>query len=183
MCIRDRYYVIYGLKGSPYEDGYYYGRINLPSTYPMSPPSVIMLTPNGRFETNVKLCTSFTSYHPESWNSSWNIQTMLMGLISVMNGREAMLGGIQTSDEDKKKFAAKSLAFNLKQKEFNRIFSTHFPRLGIVTDTTPDDNHVLIDVPRTSDAPRNQRLAKKIVLFLLFVVIVGYPLYNLYYKR
>ena len=31
--------------------GLYHGRIVLPVNYPLSPPSIMMLNPNGRFET------------------------------------------------------------------------------------------------------------------------------------
>ena len=33
----------------------YHGRILLPPEYPFKPPSFIMLSPNGRFETGVKV--------------------------------------------------------------------------------------------------------------------------------
>ena len=37
------------------QGGIYHGRILLPPEYPFKPPSFIMLTPNGRFETGVKV--------------------------------------------------------------------------------------------------------------------------------
>ena len=37
------------------QGGIYHGRILLPSEYPFKPPSFLMLTPNGRFETGVKV--------------------------------------------------------------------------------------------------------------------------------
>ena len=30
---------------------------------------------------NEKICLSFTGFHPESWSTAWNVQTMLTGLI------------------------------------------------------------------------------------------------------
>jgi ubiquitin-protein ligase len=47
------------LRGSPgteFEGGLYHFRILLPSEYPFRPPSIVMLTPNGRFELNTKVC-------------------------------------------------------------------------------------------------------------------------------
>jgi ubiquitin-conjugating enzyme E2 J1 len=41
---------------SALQGGIYHGRILLPSEYPFKPPSFLMLTPNGRFETGVKVC-------------------------------------------------------------------------------------------------------------------------------
>ena len=32
------------------------GKVVFPSQYPYKPPSILMLTPNGRFATNTKLC-------------------------------------------------------------------------------------------------------------------------------
>mgnify|MGYP005863534667 CR=1 FL=1 len=52
------YYVIRGPVGTPYEGGDYVGKLKFPPTYPMAPPSVMMLTPSGRFQTNTRLCMS-----------------------------------------------------------------------------------------------------------------------------
>lgn len=49
------------LRGSPgteFEGGLYHFRILLPAEYPFRPPSIMMLTPNGRFELNTKVCVS-----------------------------------------------------------------------------------------------------------------------------
>jgi len=35
----------------------------LPPEYPFKPPHIIFLTPSGRFETNTKVCLSFSAYH------------------------------------------------------------------------------------------------------------------------
>lgn len=48
--ILEWHYVIEGPKGSPYEGGFYHGTIVFPSEYPYKPPSIQMLTPNGRFK-------------------------------------------------------------------------------------------------------------------------------------
>ena len=74
------HFVIFGMD-DPYKDGVYMGKIIFPSEYPFKPPDIIFVTPNGRFETNKKICLSFTSYHPESWGS-WSIEGMMIGLIS-----------------------------------------------------------------------------------------------------
>lgn len=44
-----------GPPGTEYEGGLYHFRIQLPSEYPFRPPSIMMLTPNGRFELNTKV--------------------------------------------------------------------------------------------------------------------------------
>jgi hypothetical protein len=44
----------------------------------------MMLTPNGRFEVNKKICLTNTSYHQESWApAGWNIRTFLEAFLSV----------------------------------------------------------------------------------------------------
>ena len=35
--------------------------------YPYKPPSILMLTPSGRFAIQQKLCLSISDFHPESW--------------------------------------------------------------------------------------------------------------------
>jgi len=38
------------------KEGLYHLRILLPTTYPMSAPDIIFMTPNGRFELGKKVC-------------------------------------------------------------------------------------------------------------------------------
>jgi hypothetical protein len=44
----------------------------------------MMLTPSGRFQTNVKICLSISSHHPEHWQPSWSVRTALTALIAFM---------------------------------------------------------------------------------------------------
>jgi hypothetical protein len=44
----------------------------------------MMLTPNGRFQTGVKICLSISSHHPEHWQPSWSVRTALTALIAFM---------------------------------------------------------------------------------------------------
>lgn len=44
-----------GPTGTEYEGGLYHFRIQLPSEYPFRPPSIMMMTPSGRFELNTKV--------------------------------------------------------------------------------------------------------------------------------
>ncbi len=43
-----RYYVVRGPESTPYEGGFYLGRLVFPREFPFKPPSIYMLTPNGR---------------------------------------------------------------------------------------------------------------------------------------
>ncbi|KAG8762432.1 hypothetical protein FRC11_009463 [Ceratobasidium sp. 423] len=71
------------LRGAPdteFEGGLYHCRILLPAEYPFRPPSIMLLTPNGRFELNKKICISFTNYHEELWQPAWGVRTAIIGL-------------------------------------------------------------------------------------------------------
>ncbi|KAK8940434.1 Ubiquitin-conjugating enzyme E2 32 [Platanthera zijinensis] len=65
-------FAILGPGDSEFEGGIYHGRIQLPADYPFKPPSFMLLTPNGRFETQTKICLSISNYHPEHWQPSWS---------------------------------------------------------------------------------------------------------------
>jgi ubiquitin-conjugating enzyme E2 J2 len=92
--ILEWHYVITGTAGTPYEGGYYHGVLKFPPEYPMKPPSVLMMTPNGRFKTNQRLCLSMSDFHPETWNPMWSVSSILTGLYSFMvRGRRRCCGG------------------------------------------------------------------------------------------
>ena len=65
------HFTIRGPPDTEFEGGMYHGRILLPTEYPFSPPSIVLLTPNGRFETKMKVCLSISAYHPETWLPAW----------------------------------------------------------------------------------------------------------------
>jgi ubiquitin-conjugating enzyme E2 J2 len=108
---------------SPYHGGIYHGKLIFPKEYPYKPPGVIMLTPNGRFKPNRRLCLSMSDFHPETWNPMWSISTILMGLYSFMLDNKPTTGSIETSVGAKRKFAAESLEYNVKNdKNFRALF-------------------------------------------------------------
>lgn len=116
------HYVIEGSKDTPYESGFYWGKLIFPKTYPLKPPSVMMLTPNGRFITGRRLCLSMSDYHPESWNPMWSVSTIITGLISFMAETAPTLGSMESSTAQKKKYAKYSLEFNVKDTQFRQLF-------------------------------------------------------------
>ena len=109
---------------SPYKGGIYHGKLIFPKEYPYKPPGVIMLTPNGRFKPNRRLCLSMSDFHPESWNPMWSISTILMGLCSFMLDDKPTTGSIETTVATKRKFAGESLEYNVKQ---DKLFCSLFP--------------------------------------------------------
>ena len=91
-------------------------RVALPQDYPMSAPDFFMMTPNGRFGVNTKICTTFSSFHPETWTPSYTLSTLLVSFISFFCDTMNAAGAVHTSDAEKKRFASASLAFNKKQR-------------------------------------------------------------------
>eukprot|EP01060_Flectonema_neradi_P035339 TRINITY_DN647_c1_g3_i1.p1 TRINITY_DN647_c1_g3~~TRINITY_DN647_c1_g3_i1.p1 ORF type:complete len:274 (+),score=41.40 TRINITY_DN647_c1_g3_i1:49-822(+) len=93
-----------------YKDGVYHGKLILPNNYPYAPPDVMLITPNGRFECSKKICLSeVTSYHPENWQPSWGVHTVLLALREFMStpGNNA-IGAIEYSVEERYRLARES---------------------------------------------------------------------------
>lgn len=120
--ILEWHYVVKGPENSPYAGGYYHGKLVFPREFPFKPPSIYMLTPNGRFNVGTRLCLSISDFHPDTWNPAWSVSTILTGLLSFMLENSPTLGSIETSDSTKRQLAANSGAFNLKDAIFCELF-------------------------------------------------------------
>eukprot|EP00339_Tiarina_fusa_P016106 CAMPEP_0117019730 /NCGR_PEP_ID=MMETSP0472-20121206/15096_1 /TAXON_ID=693140 ORGANISM="Tiarina fusus, Strain LIS" /NCGR_SAMPLE_ID=MMETSP0472 /ASSEMBLY_ACC=CAM_ASM_000603 /LENGTH=221 /DNA_ID=CAMNT_0004724763 /DNA_START=325 /DNA_END=990 /DNA_ORIENTATION=+ len=120
--ILEMHYVIEGSTKTPYEGGIYHGKIIFPKEYPLKPPSVMMLTPSGRFQPNRRLCLSMSDFHPETWNPMWSVSTILTGLYSFMIETAPTLGSIETTTSQKQRFARQSLEFNVSDPTFCKLF-------------------------------------------------------------
>ena len=121
------HYCIFGLpKETPYYGGQYHGKLIFPREYPLKPPSILMLTPSGRFEVNTRLCLSMSDFHPETWNPSWRVETILLGLVSFMcdESDPATAGGIHTSISIRQNEALLSFFRNRRSKDFREMFPT-----------------------------------------------------------
>ncbi|KAJ0238444.1 Ubiquitin-conjugating enzyme E2 32 [Hirschfeldia incana] len=102
-------FAIRGPADTEFEGGIYHGRIQLPADYPFKPPSFMLLTPNGRFETNTKICLSISNYHPEHWQPSWSVRTALVALIAFMpTSPNGALGSVEYPKEERRTLAIKS---------------------------------------------------------------------------
>ena len=87
-------------KDKPYVGGHYIGKIMLAKDYPVSPPDFIMLTPNGRFNTDSKICLTISGYHSNQWSSgAWNVLNMIKAIYSIFLA-DALLfrGNVYLSD-------------------------------------------------------------------------------------
>lgn len=120
--ILEMHYVIEGSAKTPYEGGIYHGKVVFPKEYPLKPPSVMMMTPSGRFQPNRRLCLSMSDFHPETWNPMWSVSTILTGLYSFMLETAPTLGSVETTRSQKQRFARHTLEFNVRDPKFCKLF-------------------------------------------------------------
>lgn len=125
------YFVVYDLKDTAFVDGVYLGKVLLPPKYPFKAPDFQFLTPSGRFEINRKLCTSFTGFHQDLYNPSWNVASMCAGLVSFMTDSTDLIeskgiGGLNTNVEAKKSIASKSREYIKNNQSVLDIFEKYF---------------------------------------------------------
>ncbi|CAK7224057.1 hypothetical protein SCUCBS95973_005391 [Sporothrix curviconia] len=106
------HFTLRGPPNSAYADGIYHGRIVLPPTYPLRPPSFRFVTPSGRFEANREICLSISGHHEETWQPAWGLRTALVALRSFMEtDPKGQVGGLDASDAVRRRLAAESSAF------------------------------------------------------------------------
>ncbi|XP_050412371.1 ubiquitin-conjugating enzyme E2 J2 [Patella vulgata] len=120
--ILEWHYVVQGPEKTSYEGGIYHGKLIFPREFPFKPPSIYIITPNGRFKCNTRLCLSISDFHPDTWNPAWSVATILTGLLSFMLEKSPTLGSIETSDYTKRQLASQSGPFNLNNKTFCELF-------------------------------------------------------------
>lgn len=103
------HFTVRGPPDTEFDGGIYHGRIIMPADYPMKPPNIIFLTPNGRFETNKKICLSISGHHPETWQPSWSIRTALLAIIGFMpTPANGTIGSLDYTAKERAKLAKKS---------------------------------------------------------------------------
>ena len=73
---------MFGLKEKDYKGGFYLGKIIFPQNYPWAPPSLMLVTENGRIERNKSICLSISAHHKEQWDPVWSVRTIISGFIS-----------------------------------------------------------------------------------------------------
>lgn len=116
------YFLLVGDKEDPkskektghYEGGYYIGKIMLPSNYPEKPGDFMMLTPNGRFEIQKKICLTNSGYHSESWTPIWSIRNMILGFASIFYvDLDTGISHIKKSKAERREMAKQSIKYNM----------------------------------------------------------------------
>lgn len=144
------YFLLVGNKGSPYEGGYYIGKIILSPEHPSKPGSVMILTPNGRFTAGSKICLTNTDYHMESFSPIWTIEQMMMGIYSIfIEDKDHGISHITVSMHERKLYAESSIEYNLKHhpdifKRFDHFVNENGVPLSLLnkdkTDTDSKDD-------------------------------------------
>ena len=122
------YFLLIGPDDSDYKGGQYIGKIIHSPNYPLTPPDFMMLTPNGRFAVNKKICLTNSGYHSDEWSPTWTIKAILQGFLSIMladvdNG----ISHIRESKQTRKRYALESIQFNVKN--LNDIYQKFNPFL------------------------------------------------------
>ncbi|SPQ21912.1 c5664043-6338-4590-aa56-5cc333ba203f [Thermothielavioides terrestris] len=106
------HFTLRGPPNSAFERGAYHGRIVLPPSYPLRPPSFRFLTPSGRFETNREICLSISGHHEETWQPAWGIRTALVALRTFMETDvKGQLGGLEAGEDVRRRLAAESVGW------------------------------------------------------------------------
>ncbi|CAI2347049.1 unnamed protein product [Caenorhabditis sp. 36 PRJEB53466] len=139
--ILEWHYCLRGSTDTPFHGGYYWGKVIFKENFPWSPPAITMITPNGRFATNTRLCLSISDYHPETWNPGWTVSAILIGLHSFMNENQPAAGAVSMTPQEQRNFAVASKEFNVKYREFRRFFPNLVKEWTGVT-PTPDEPNV-----------------------------------------
>uniref|UniRef100_A0A915E992 UBC core domain-containing protein n=1 Tax=Ditylenchus dipsaci TaxID=166011 RepID=A0A915E992_9BILA len=128
----DFHFCIFGSPDTPYEGGYYHGRIVFPSEFPFKPPTFIFLTPSGRFEISKAICLSISHYEPK------NTPTF---------------GSISTTVKDKQRLAKSSVEYNLRDATFCEMFATVAEKMrrDIMGENRRSAGKIYLDTQENSD--------------------------------
>ncbi|EEA06006.1 ubiquitin-conjugating enzyme family protein [Cryptosporidium muris RN66] len=165
------HFVLYDFPAeTPYFGGIYHGKLIFPKEYPYKAPSIYFLTPNGRFTTNTRLCFSMSDHHPESWNPSWRIETILQAILSVMTDsiEQPMIGREIRGPKERKHLAILSYKFNLS----NKVFLELFPEF--LKDGHYDPNIGYFYKLQKPSKKGNPRLMKStfVIFIVLFLILI-----------
>ena len=128
-------FVFKGEDDTVYKGGLYMGSIILPEKYPFAPPSIKIITPNGRFKPDTRICLSYSDWHPETWNPGLTVRTMILGLISFFYEETKTEGCVNAIDAKQRPYyAINSIQYNRTHKEYLDLFSDNHLEQDIHTE-------------------------------------------------
>mmetsp|Transcript_2609 Transcript_2609/g.5661 ORF Transcript_2609/g.5661 Transcript_2609/m.5661 type:complete len:394 (+) Transcript_2609:95-1276(+) len=156
--LRQWHFSFRGAGEGVYSQGIYHGQIILPKDYPLSPPSVQMWTPSGRFIPGKDICLSASNYHPESWTPRWSIQGIVNALRLHMLSPPNEIGGMQSTHDKGTELARLSLVWKQTWRDGRNIITVDHRQLiqeGILTESDLeeriDDHEIEDDCRKESD--------------------------------
>ena len=156
------HFTVKGPRDTAFVGGVYHGRIILPTEYPFKPPSIILLTPNGRFEVGKKICLSISAHHPEFWQPSWSIRTVLLALISFMPTKgNGAIGSLDYTSEERQVLATRSKSWRCETCECLPV--EYLPEEGEeehIMETSAADAEAISQINFKGDSPKSESGAK-----------------------
>lgn len=113
------YVLIHNFSGNKdeYKGGEYLARLELPDDFPYGPLRFYLLTPNGVYTPNEKVCISIGEFHPGDYQAVLGVDGFCAQLLSGLIGWKELGGGINitlTNTDVKRKYASESIAYNAK---------------------------------------------------------------------
>ncbi|KRY31697.1 Ubiquitin-conjugating enzyme E2 J2 [Trichinella spiralis] len=182
--ILEWHYLLQGPEDSPYAgSGFYHGKLIFPSDYPFKPPSIYIITPNGRFKPNTRLCLSISDFHPDTWNPTWSVSTILTGLLSFMLESTPTYGSIVTTDEAKQKLARRSILYNLQSAVVRDLFPEEYETMKMlagddalepIEDDSDDDEMKKLTMQQRSIPNAVMSYTLFACCFVMFIYIARY---------
>ena len=122
-----------------------------------------MLTPSGRFVCREDICLSASNYHPETWTPRWTVLSLVDALRLHMLTTANEIGGVASSDENRKSYAQSSRSWFLPGVADHRQMLTDgiFTTSENVTDVVEESNEMRVNesytTAHTDDEPHGKR--------------------------
>jgi len=114
------YVLLHNITGDEgeYVSGEYLCKLVLPADFPHHPPEFYLMTPNGTYECNKKVCIHIGEFHANQYPATLGVCGFTDQLISGLIGWRHLnltegIGLLATTVEAKKKYAADSKTYNL----------------------------------------------------------------------
>lgn len=111
----------------PYTNGQYLGQIRIPEEYPFQQPTIVLLTPNGRFPIGESICV-----YTKQWSPRWNLQVLLMSFLNLFltDHENDYESGFPVSTMERERLADESQQYN----------ETHYPEILQLLKIIKDDD-------------------------------------------
>lgn len=121
------FFVVPGEADTVFQGGEYLVRIRFSTDFPISPPSISFLTPNGRYHINDPICLNGVSdFHSENWSPTISVLSIIQSVQHSMNEDSTGIGSITESCAIRKSLAAQSQQWNGGNSVYRNYFVDEF---------------------------------------------------------